>query len=107
MSTEFKEFLWRRDIMHWTAAVYNPQQNSKVEAFNRYIKHGAQTFNAANKHFADGIQDLLFNYRATSPTPDGCSPAELMFGHRLRTNYEPARQVANNDQTAVRGSDQL
>ena len=30
-----------------------------------------------------------------------------MFGRRLRTNYEPARQVANNDQTAVRGSDQL
>ena len=90
VSEEFKSFLRHRDILHWTAAVYNPQQNGKVEAFNRFLKHGVQTFNTAKKAFEDGIQELLFSYRATCPTSDRPSPAELLFGRRIRTNFEPA-----------------
>ena len=101
VSSEFEAFLQQRDILHWTAAVYNPQQNGKVKAFNRFLKHGAQTFRASSRQFANGIQDLLFNYRATSPTPDGRSPAELLFGRRMRTNYEPARRAASRVQNAA------
>ena len=101
ISSEFEAFLQQHDILHWTAAVYNPQQNGKVKAFNHFLKHGAQTFHASSRQFADGIQDLLFNYRATSPTPDGRSPAELLFGRRMRTNYEPAHRAAPRVQNAA------
>ena len=102
-STTFTDFLKARDIFHWTAAVYNPQQNGKVEAFNRYLKQGVQTFCAARKNFAMGLQELLFSFRTTSSSADGQSPAELMFHRRLRTNFEPAQRRANsNHDTPVR-----
>ena len=94
ISHEFETFLRERDILHWRSAVYNPQQNGKVEAFNRFLKHGTQTFDAAKKNFREGIQELLYAYRATSPTPDGQSPAELLLGRRIRTNFEPARRTS-------------
>ena len=70
--------------------MYNPQQNGRVETFNCFLKHGIQTFSTAKIDFATGIQELLFNYRTTSATPTGKSPAELLFGRRLRTNFQPA-----------------
>ena len=90
ISEEFTNFLASRDIQQQRAAVYNPQQNNLVESFNRFLKHGIQTFNAAKKDFATGIQELLFSYRTTSATPDGKSPAEIMLGRRPRTNFQPA-----------------
>ena len=90
VSDEFTNFLRSRDIQQQRTAVYNPQQNGRVEAFNRYLKHGTQTFNSAKKEFAAGIQELLFSYRATSATPGGSSPAELFLGRRIRTNAQPA-----------------
>ena len=47
ISTEFQTFLWGLDIHHYTAAVYNPQENGQVEGFNRYLKFGIQTFSNA------------------------------------------------------------
>ena len=75
-SAEFAAFLRERDIKHERTAVYNPQQNSVVESFNKYLKHGIQMFQAAHKTFANGITELLFNYRSTSLTPEGLSPAD-------------------------------
>ncbi len=98
----FEDFLTKRDILHWHSAVYNPRQNGKVEAFNRYIKHGVQTFQADGTEFESGIQQLLFNYRLTSPTPDGKSPAKLMFGRQPRANFEPARRKGNQSTEASR-----
>ena len=75
--------------------VYNPQQNGIVECFNRYLKYGIQTFQAAYKPFKTGVTKLLFNYRSTSLTPNMPSPAELLFNRRIRTNCQPAaRPVA-------------
>ena len=83
ISDEFEAFLHERDILHWKTAVYNPQQNGKVESFNRYLKHGIQTFNSSRKDFATGLQELLFSFRATSASPNGKSPAEIFLGRTL------------------------
>jgi transposase InsO family protein len=102
-SAEFTDFLKERDIKHECSAVYNPTQNSVVESFNRYIKYGAQTFQAAHKPFQEGITELLFNYRSTGLTPNGQSPSELLCNRRMRTNYQPAtrttKKVTNIDDT--------
>ena len=43
-------FLSSRDIKHETIEVYNLQQNGIVEGFNRYLKHGVQTFQNKENH---------------------------------------------------------
>ena len=74
-----------------TSAVYNPQQNGRAEAWNKFLKNGVQTFQG--RDFEQGIQELLMSYRAISPTPASRSPAELMFQHRFRTNAQPALRL--------------
>lgn len=90
-STEFSRFLRSRDILHWRTPNYDPQRNGLVEVFNRYLKYGIQTFAAARKQFAEGINELLANFRSTAPMPNGESPAKLLFGRDMRMNYEPRR----------------
>ena len=57
VSNEFREFLRLRDIRQLTSAVYNPQQNGRVEMWNRFLKQGVQTFQGGN--FEGGVQKLL------------------------------------------------
>jgi hypothetical protein len=89
ISDEFANFLRSRDIIHQPVPVYNPERNGKVEAFNKYLKQGVQTFQASHTLFHDGINELLFNYRATAPTAHDESPAKRLFGHDIRQNFQP------------------
>ena len=89
VSAEFEQFLQNRDIAHELSPVYHPQHNGLVEVFNRYLKHGIQTFAASRKLWYDGLLDLLTHYRATAMTPvTGTSPAELFFGRKARLHFQ-------------------
>ena len=64
--------------------------------FNRYLKHGIQTFAASHKLRYDGLLDLLTHYRATAMTPvTGTSPAEIFFGRTARLNFQVVRPKPN------------
>ncbi len=88
VSDEFREFLGSRDIEHHRAAVYNPQENGVVENFNRYIKHGIEAFTAENIDWDEGMHHLLSQFRATSPVPNGKSPAETFLGRPIRLPFQ-------------------
>ncbi len=68
--------------------MYNPQENGLVEIFNRYIKQGVEAFTTAGTKWADGLRRMLLQFRATAPTADGKSPAELFLGRRIRMDHE-------------------
>jgi hypothetical protein len=91
ISDEFTKFLRDRDIRHIRSAVYNPQENGLVEVFNKFLKFGTQTFTADHTPWNQGLQSLLFHFRATSPTPDAPSPGELFFNRRMHMNHEVSR----------------
>ena len=91
ISAEFESFLQSCDIAHECSPVYWPQYNGLVEVFNQYINHNIQTFNSSHVKWLDGIRDALFQFRATAPTPDGKSPAELFFNRPMRMNSEVVR----------------
>ena len=61
-----------------------------VKSFNRCLKHGVQNFSTGKIYFGNGINELLFSYRASSSTPESKNPGELMFHHRMLTTYQPA-----------------
>lgn len=79
----FEEFCKRESIEHIRTAPYMPMSNGLAERF-------VDTFKTAlvksRKYNNDNIQEFLRTYRATpnSRAPFGKSPAELMFGRRIR-----------------------
>ena len=85
-SKEFEDFLKTHQVKHVCSAVYNPQENGKTEVFNRFLKAGIQANTASGTLWQDGITLLLKTYRATSPTANAPSPAELFLGRKPRLN---------------------
>ena len=75
--------------MSFRQCITHPQHNGLVEVYNRYLKHGIQTFAASHKLRYDGLLDLLTHYHATAMTPvTGTSPAELFFSRKDRLNFQ-------------------
>ena len=85
-SAEFKEFMTSNGITHITTSPYHPQSNGLAEKM-------VQSFNVGMKKFSEGTIDtklarFLFSYRVTPHTTTGVSPAELLFGRQLRTQFD-------------------
>ena len=91
ISQEFTSFLKDHDIHHYRTAVYNPQENGVVEAFNKYLKHGIQAFHSAGTNWNQGIQNLLFQYRATPRLAGEDSPAKIFLGRNIRMDFQMNR----------------
>ncbi|MCP4350045.1 MAG: transposase family protein, partial [Desulfobacterales bacterium] len=99
ISSWFKNFLAKKSIIHSPTSLYNPQENGKVERFNRNLKNAAQIFSTQDqKSFQTSIMDMVVMFRATSPN-DGKSPGELMFGRKIRSSAD----IRNLEYFARRG----
>ena len=90
-SHEFKEYMTTNGIRHSLTAPYHPRSNGLAE-------RAVQTFKAAVKKM-DGplhirIACFLFSYRITLQSTTGRSPAELLFGRRLRSKLDFAHPDA-------------
>ena len=76
----------RNGIAHMTSSPYHPQSNGLAERM-------VQAFKSGMKKMSEGTVEtkltrFLFSYRSTPHTTTGVSPAELMFGRRLRTRFD-------------------
>ena len=85
-SEEFSEFLKRNGVRHVRTPPYHPASNGLAE-------RAVQSFKEGMKKLKDGSIDtklarFLFKYRMTPQSSTGISPAELMFGRRLRTQFD-------------------
>ena len=84
-SVEFKEFVNKGGVKHITTAVYKPSTNGLAEKM-------VQTFKNTLKKSTDPvgltIDKFLFNYRLTPHSTTGVSPAELMFGRKMRNRFD-------------------
>ena len=90
ISEEFTNFLASRDIQQQRAAVYNPQQNGLVELFNRFLKHGIQTFNAAKKTLPQAFRSCFLAIEQPATHLMARSQLKSCLGRRPRTNFQPA-----------------
>ena len=94
ISHEFKEFIDNCGIRHITTAVYKPSTNGlaerMVQTFKRALRHSKEPITIT-------IDKFLYNYRMTPHSTTGVSPAELMFGRKLRSRLDllwPGESVA-------------
>jgi transposase InsO family protein len=87
-SAEFARFCANYDIAHELSSPYYPQSNGMAEA-------GVKNCKSLMKRCASTGEDLgtaLHAFR-NMPRADGVSPAQLMFGRRLRTQMPLAPQL--------------
>ncbi len=104
VSEQFETFLAQRDILHIKTAIYSPQENGLVEAFNKPLKYTVQALTAEEVPFRQGVMDFLAQFRSTPPTPDGISPAEKFLGHPIRLRFQP-RQKDTSESTTLGAHD--
>ena len=85
-SSEFTEFLKKNGIRHVRTPPYHPASNGLVE-------RAVQTFKEGLKRIKEGslntrVARFLFKYRLTPHSSTGVSPAELMFGRKLKSQLD-------------------
>ena len=88
---EFSSYLLGRDILHECTPVYTPQRNAFVETFNKFLKHGIQTFGRSHQPWKEGLNQLLAQFRSTSSGQDELCPAEKLFHRKPRMPFQIVR----------------
>ena len=82
-SKEFELFLSKNGIRHITSAPYQPSTNGQAENSVKILKMFLKHCNGED--WKSKLDKFLFQYRVTPHQTTGVSPAELMFGRKLRT----------------------
>ena len=116
VSREFELFLEKNGVRHITSAPYQPSTNGQAENAVKSLKYFLK--HCAEEDWRMKLDKFLFQYRVTPHSTTGVSPAELMFGRRLRTVLDlvhpgkcvkqnvlskQERQKSNYDTTVTRG----
>ena len=82
-SREFELFMSKNGIRHITSAPYQPSTNGQAEntvkSFKSFLKY------CEGEDWKCKLDKFLFQYRVTPHSTTGVSPAELLFGRKLRT----------------------
>lgn len=91
VSAEFEEFCLRNNIEHITSPTYSPASNGQAESYVKIIKKAIKSIlltSSNNKDLNLKLLEFLFNYRNSKHTTTDKSPAELIFGHKLRSRLD-------------------
>lgn len=83
----FEYFLMKCGIKHTGASLYYPRSIGKIEWFHRYLKKAFMTAESEGKKWSEELPKILVAYRSTPHRASGETPAKLMFGRDIRTNF--------------------
>ncbi|XP_026327853.1 uncharacterized protein K02A2.6-like [Hyposmocoma kahamanoa] len=112
-SREFELFCSTNGISHMTSPVYHPSSNGQAESFVKIVKRGIKSCLLWDLNAGDTWTKLLkylMDYRNSVNTTTGLSPAQLVFGHKLRSRLDlidpnssapsppPSPDIINNQQ---------
>ena len=85
-SSEFSDFLKRNGIRHIFTLPYHPASNGLVERSVQTLKEGLKRLKKGSLNTR--LTRFLFKYRITPHSSTGVSPAELMYGRKLRSQFD-------------------
>lgn len=92
-------------IRHHRVTPLWPQANGEAERFIKNIKKAVKAATVEEKNWETELQEYLLNYRATPQGTTGLSPAELLYGRKIKTKL-PEVFITRND-CQVRERDKL
>lgn len=90
-SQEFRNFCSLNGIIHMTSPAYHPASNGQAESFVKIVKRGLKSslLTSSNVKFAKlNLLKFLFDYRNSVHSVTGVSPAELVYGRKLRSRLD-------------------
>ena len=92
-AADFASFAKYLGFQHQPVTPLWPEANGGVERFMRVLKKIMQTAHLEGKNWKQELYRALLNYRATPHSTTGISPAEVLFGRKIRTRL-PEPEVA-------------
>jgi hypothetical protein len=84
-----------------------PHQNGEVERMNRTLLKGLKISNALGRDWKKDMQDFLLMYRTTPHSVTGKSPAELLFGRKIRDKLPSIYGDTKNQYTEIQDRDKM
>ncbi|XP_058837817.1 uncharacterized protein K02A2.6-like [Topomyia yanbarensis] len=92
-SAEFQSYCTDNGIEHLTTAPFHPQSNGQAERFVDTFKRSIKKIKEGRATMREALSTFLLTYRSTPcfSSPDGKSPAEVMFGRPIRTSLDLLR----------------
>ena len=85
VSDYFKKYLEENGIEHRRTTPLWSQANGEIERQNRSILKRLRIAQAESRNWRSEMDDVLMMYRSTAHSTTGVSPAELLFGRRIKT----------------------
>ena len=97
-ATDFDSFSKYLGFHHKPVTPLWPEANGGVERFMRVLKKIMQSAHVEGKNWKQELYRAMLNYRATPHSTTGISPAEALFGRKIKTRLpEPEAAVPNID----------
>lgn len=103
---QFAEFCRSYGIKLINTIPYWPQMNGEVERQNRTILKRLQIAQELGQDWRIELQKFLLTYRASNHSTTGRSPAEMLFGRKIRTKL-PQLSNSRYDDEDVRDRDAM
>lgn len=112
-SQQFLNFCTSNGMTHLTTPAYHPASNGQAESSVKIVKKGIKSSLLASRTAKEcklRLLKFLYDYRNSVHSTTGSSPAELVFGRKLRTRLDlicprspssscvPLAEVVNNKQ---------
>ena len=91
-SDVFERYLENCGVEHRKTTPLWPQANGEVERQNRSLLKRMRIAQAEGKDWKKEVRKYLVAYRSTPHTTTGVSPAELLFGRKMRTKLPELRE---------------
>ncbi|XP_011869174.1 PREDICTED: uncharacterized protein K02A2.6-like [Vollenhovia emeryi] len=101
VSTEFKKFLENNGIYHKCTAPYHPATNGLAERFVQTFKQALRKSNVTSSNIRTNLQKILFQYRLTPHPELNKSPAEAMYGRKIKSRLDLMLPLANKDRVTL------
>ena len=104
-SEVFEQYLEDCGIQHRKTTPLWPQANGKVERQNASLLKRMRIAQAEGKEWKKEVRKYLVAYRSTPHTTTGISPAELLFGRKMRTKLPEFREESVASEVRDRDSE--
>ena len=105
VSDHLKKYLEENVIEHRRTTPLWPQANSEIKRQNRSILKHLRIAQAEGCDWKSEMDKFLMMYRSTPHSTTGVSPAELLFGRRIRTKLPHLQDFSIEDEVRDRDSE--
>ncbi|KAK3733402.1 hypothetical protein QZH41_002706 [Actinostola sp. cb2023] len=101
----FRQYLHDHGVKYRRVTPLWPQANGEIERQNRSLLKRMKIAQAERKDWKKEVRTYLTAYRATPHTTTGVSPAELLFGRKMRTKLPDIQEAERAEEFKDRDAD--